>query len=238
VFDHRLAQVYDIVYESRGQNFAAEAVEISQLIRARRADTASLLDVGCGTGEHLRSLRTLFDHVEGVDRSASMVSVARTKLPTVAVHQMDMCRFDLGRTFDSVISLSSAVAYLPSLDAFDAAIARMAEHLSGAGVLVVEPWYFPENFLDGYVASDLIRHDRRTISRVSHTRRLIDAARIDSHYVIADPHGVQHFTESHVLRLWHPEQYFDAFSRVGCDARYIPAIQSGHGVFVAQRHDR
>ncbi|RKR86884.1 N-dimethyltransferase [Micromonospora pisi] len=234
MFGTELADVYDLVYGARGQDFAAEAKLVAGLVRARRPHADSLLDVGCGTGEHLRWLRGLIGHVEGVDLSAAMVSVARAKLPGVGVHVADMCRFDLGRRFDAVISLSTAVAYLPSAEAMGAAVARMVGHLRPGGVLIVEPWYFPENFLDGHIAADIIRGQSRTISRVSRTERLECAARIESHYVVAQRDGIQHFSEVQDFGLWSRDQYLDAFRRAGCAADYLPDVQSGRGLFVAQ----
>ncbi|WP_205809383.1 methyltransferase domain-containing protein [Micromonospora sp. HNM0581] len=81
-----LSRVYDLVYTSRGKDFAAEAQEIADVIRARRPGAASLLDVDCGTGEHLVTWRHLFAEVEGVDISADMRAVARAKLPGVPIH--------------------------------------------------------------------------------------------------------------------------------------------------------
>ncbi|HCT79844.1 MAG TPA: SAM-dependent methyltransferase [Micromonosporaceae bacterium] len=235
VFDHELAAVYDVVYQARGQDFSAEAELVTETILARRPEATSLLDVGCGTGEHLKTLSKLFNHVEGVDLSPSMVAVARAKLPSLDVHLEDMCELDLGRTFDAVISLSTAVAYLPSLAALHRALERMVQHLSPGGVLVVEPWYFPENFLDGHVAGDLLRVPEHTISRVSHTQRRGGAAYVVSHYVIADRHGIEHFTETHVFRLWSRDEYVAAFRGAGCTAEYIEGVQSGRGIFVGER---
>ncbi|MFE9202421.1 class I SAM-dependent methyltransferase [Micromonospora sp. NPDC007230] len=234
MFGAELSEVYDLVYSSRGQDFAAEAALVTELVRARRQQVASLLDVGCGTGEHLRCLRGSIDRLEGVDLSTAMVSVARAKLPGVPLHVADMCQLDLGRRFDAVISLSTAVAYLPSVEAMGQAVARMAAHLNPAGVLVVEPWYFPETFLAGHIAADIIRGADRTISRVSRTERLDRAARIDSHYVIAHADGIRHFSESQVFGVWTRAEYQAAFQRAGCTVEYLPQVQSGRGLFVGQ----
>ena len=232
VFDADLAEVYDLVYGTRGQDFAAEAVAVAELVRTRRPAASSLLDVGCGTGEHLRTLRGLFDRVAGVDLSEAMVAVARAKLPGVRVHLGDMAELALKCRFDAVISLSTAVAYLPSAEAMRRAVARMAAHLHPGGVLVVEPWYFPERFLDGYVAADIIRGPDRTIARVSRTEKLDRAACIESHYVGAGATGIRHFSERQLFGLWTRGEYEDAFAQADCTVEYVPNAQSGRGLFV------
>ncbi|MEU9760878.1 class I SAM-dependent methyltransferase [Streptomyces sp. NPDC047987] len=235
MFAQQLALIYDLVYKARGQDFRVESELVTEIVRARHPSAASLLDVGCGTGEHLLTLCRRFGHVEGIDLSEPMVEVARDKLPGTALHVADMRDFSLGRTFDVVISLSTAVAYLPSPRDLATALRQMVRHLAPGGVLIVEPWYFPETFLDGHIAADVVRGDGRTVSRVSHTRRFPGSARVDSHYVVADPHGIEHFTESHVFGLWTQGQYLDALAGAGCTAEYLPDVQSGRGLFVAER---
>ncbi|GAA2898853.1 hypothetical protein GCM10010517_64250 [Streptosporangium fragile] len=235
MFDRDLAEVYDLVYRERGQDFHGEAELVTRLVRDRSPRAGSLLDVGCGTGEHLRALRASFPHVEGLDRSEPMIAVARAKLPGVDIHTGDMCDFDLGRTFDAVISLSAAVAYLPSARDMRAAVARMAAHLAPGGVLLVEPWYFPETYLEGHIAGDVLRGNGRTVSRVSRAERHGEAVRVDSHYVVADRRGIRHFTETQVFGLWPREQYGRALLDAGCSAEYIEGVQSRRGLFVGRR---
>lgn len=235
MFARQLAPIYDLVYKARGQDFRVESELVAEIVRTRHPSAASLLDVGCGTGEHLLTLGRSFGHVEGIDLSEPMVKVARAKLPGTPLHVADMRDFDLGRTFDAVISLSTAVAYLPSPRDLATAVRRMVRHLAPGGVLIVEPWYFPEAFLEGHIAADVVRDGGRTVSRVSHTRRSPESARVDSHYVVADRHGIEHFTETHVFGLWTREQYLDAIAGAGCTAEYLPDVQSGRGLFVAER---
>ncbi|MEV0678641.1 class I SAM-dependent methyltransferase [Actinosynnema sp. NPDC050436] len=234
MFGRELAEVYDLVYTARGQDFAAESADVVRIVRDARPGAASLLDVGCGTAEHLRHLVPAFDHVEGVDLSADMLAVGRRKLPDVPLHHADMRDLRLGRCFDAVISLSTAVAYLPSRADLARALTAMAAHATPGGVLVVEPWYFPENFLDGHVAGDALRVGPVTVTRLSHTRGLGGAARIVSHYAVADASGIEHFTETQDFGLWTREEYLAAFRVAGCTARYLPDVQSGRGVFVAR----
>ncbi|SEF66674.1 Methyltransferase domain-containing protein [Thermomonospora echinospora] len=234
MFDADLAEVYDLVYRGRGQDFRAEAELVTRVVRTRRPGAVSLLDVGCGTGEHLSALRACFDHVEGLDRSESMIAVARAKLPGVRVHAGDMCDFDLGRRYDAVISLSSAVAYLPSAQAMRTAVARMAAHLVPGGVLVVEPWYFPEAYVEGHIAGDVLRENGRTVSRVSRAERDGEFVRVDSHYLVADRQSIRHFTERQTFGLWRRELYERALRDAGCSTEYIEGVQSRRGLFIGR----
>lgn len=238
-FGHQLADIYDLIYQGRGKDYAAEAANLVALIRQRTPDAATLLDVGCGTGEHLRSWRALFDRVEGLELSAEMRAVARAKLPDVTIHPGDMSDFALGRTFDVVTCMFSTVGYLPSVAALESAVGCMARHLRPGGTLVVEPWWFPEDFLDGHVAGNVLRADGRTVARVSRGRRDGRRTVVDVHYLVADGDGVRHFTDQHVNTLFSRDEHVAAFKHAGCSVEYLPDGPSGRGLFVGVReaHD-
>src|SRR6266508_168944 len=102
MYGAEFAEVYDLLYGSR-KDYAAEAAAMTNLIIDRLPGARSLLDVGCGTGEHLKHLSKRFD-TAGVEASAGMVEVARSKLPHVPLEHADMRTFELGRTFDVVCS--------------------------------------------------------------------------------------------------------------------------------------
>src|SRR3954467_1553959 len=108
-YDEPFADLYDDVYLGGvGKDYAAEATELTALIRGRTPGAASLLDVACGSGEHLRHLRESFA-VTGVELSDAMARRAEAKLPGVSVHRADLRDFDLGTTFDAVTCLFSAI---------------------------------------------------------------------------------------------------------------------------------
>lgn len=72
----------------------------------------SLLDVACGTGLHLQHLAPRFGHVEGLDLNERMLALARDRLPGVPLHHGDMLDFDLGRRFDVITCLFSAIGHM------------------------------------------------------------------------------------------------------------------------------
>jgi len=54
----RSAEFYDALYAFK--DYAKEAHLLIDLVRQRRPDAASLLDVACGTGKHLEVFRDCF----------------------------------------------------------------------------------------------------------------------------------------------------------------------------------
>ncbi len=98
------ADVYDVIYQ--WLPYDDEAARIIELVRERRPEAASLLEVGCGTGQFLVRLQDAFA-VEGFDLSPQMLDVAAQRVPDAPLHLGDRRQLDLGRTFDAVACLSA-----------------------------------------------------------------------------------------------------------------------------------
>src|SRR5688500_10096591 len=163
------AEIYDLVNEGRGKDYAGESRLVIDLIRAHRPDAASLLDVACGTGLHLGHFRAEFDRVAGLELSADMLDIARRRLPDVPFHLGDMRDFDLGDAkFDAVTCMFSSIGHMADVAELRAAMTCLARHTVPGGVAVIEPWWFPEAYHPG-VAADVARTERRSVARVSHS---------------------------------------------------------------------
>lgn len=236
MYANEIAAIYDLVHEGKGKDYRKEAEEIAALVRGHRLATRSLLDVACGTGQHLRHLDGLFDHVEGLELSGDMLAIATDRNPDVTFHQGDMRSFALGRRFDAVICMFSSIGHLRNTDELDSTLRCFADHLEPGGVIVVEPWWFPETFTPGYVGASVTEAGERTICRVSHSVREGDATRIEVHYLVAEPGGgIRYLTEDHTITLFPRADYERAFERAGCDVLYQEGGSSGRGLFIGTR---
>ncbi|MEV0155867.1 class I SAM-dependent methyltransferase [Micromonospora sp. NPDC050686] len=233
MYDSEVAEIWDTIYRGRGRDYAAEAQGVARLIHERHPDAGSLLDVACGTGEHLRHFDDLFDHVEGLELSGDMIAAGRGRSPWLTMHQADMRSFDLDRRFDAITCLFSSIGHARTPAELDATLACFAAHLHPGGVVIVEPWWFPETFADGYVTGDVIHTDGRVIGRVSHSSREGAASRVSAHFTVADAEaGLRHFTEELIISLFTREQYEAAFRRAGGTVEYLDGGPSGRGLFV------
>lgn len=238
MYDVDVASVYHRFYrERRGKDYASEVAELAGLIRERMPDASSLLDVACGTGSHLEHFAGEFDEVAGLELSEAMLALARPRLQGIPLHQGDMRDFSLGRRFTAVTCMFSSIGYLSGSAQLDSALSCCARHLVPGGVLVIEPWWFPETFLDGYVAGDVVTVEGQTIARVSHSVRDGHMTRMEIHWVVADAtNGPRHLVQQHELTLFEREQYEKAFAQAGCEVEYLQKRQSGPGLFVGVRH--
>jgi SAM-dependent methyltransferase len=95
------AAFYDLLYSFK--DYAAEADKVRLVIDAANKGTERrLLDVACGTGQHLQHLKEHFE-TEGLDLDPGLLAVARRRLPELRFTHADMVEFDLGRRFDAVV---------------------------------------------------------------------------------------------------------------------------------------
>ncbi|QEU96277.1 class I SAM-dependent methyltransferase [Streptomyces kanamyceticus] len=236
MYGQELAKVYEIFYRSRGKDWTAEAEEVTRLVRARMPEAGTLLDVACGTGAHLATFREQFDTVEGLEIAPSMLELARQRLPGLTFHDGDMRDFALEDTFDAVVCMFCAIGYLGTVEELRAAVRAMSDHLSPGGVLVIEPWWFPEDHVEGYVAGDLGKEDGLTVARISHSTRQGRATRMEVRFLVGESAGIKEFTEIDVLTLFTRDEYTQAFLDADCSVEYLPGAPTGRGLFVGIRH--
>ena len=225
----RSAAFYDAVYGWK--DYAEESEAVHRLIQERRPGARTLLDVACGTGGHLRHLAGLYE-AEGLDADPEMLAVAATHCPGVPLHEGDLTAFDLGRRFDAVTCLFSSIGYARTLDGLDAAGAALARHLEPGGVLLVEPWLSPDEWVVGRPHLLVVDEPELKIARINTSERDGRLSVVEFHYVVATPEGVEHFTELHELGLFTPEEYTSAFERAGLSVEHDPVGLMGRGLYV------
>lgn len=228
-----IAEVYDLVHQGKGKDYRQEAADLAALVRRYSPGADSLLDVACGTGMHLRHLADSFGTVEGLELSADMLAIARRRNPDAVLHHGDMRDFLLGRRFSALTCMFSSIGHMADERELRAALARFAAHVLPDGVIVVEPWWFPENFTPGFVAASTVESGGTTVTRVSHSSIEGDATRIEVHYLVAGPDtGIRHHEESHLITLFTREQYERAFAAAGLSVEFMPGGPSERGLFI------
>jgi len=216
-------------------NFPAQAAHLREMIEERRPNARTLLDVACGTANHLKELRNRFE-VEGADITPGMLEVARRKCPGVPFHLTDMAELSLEKTFDVVTCLFSSVSYVKTLPRLHEAIARMASHVAPGGLLMIEPFFGPDDYWVNHVVANHCDQPKLKITWMYVTEREDRIGRWTIHYLVGRPEGVEHFTELHEVGLFTPEEYQDALRQAGItEVTLHPTGVFGRGMYIGTR---
>jgi ubiquinone/menaquinone biosynthesis C-methylase UbiE len=208
----RLAAIYDSIYSFK--NYAQESDYVWESIRRLAPGARTLLETACGSGRFLEHLRRHAD-VEGLDLSPEMLALAAKRVPGVDLHQGDMADFDLGRSYDAVCCLFRSIAYVRTKERLGSAIRCMARHLNVGGVLLVEPFFTPDNFHVGRITLNRYEDEHQKVSWMYSSRRRGLIGCFDIHYLVGNAEGVEHFSETHELGLFTGNDFAAAFAEAG-----------------------
>ena len=225
------AALYDALYSWK--DYTAEVARLKEIISHRAPDASTLLDVACGTGVHVELLSGSY-LVEGVDLEPEMLDVARTRTPGVVLHRADMRTFDLGKQFDVVVCLFSSIGYMETPQDLHLAVANMARHLAPGGLLIVEPWLSPGQFDPNHLPKPLVASgDGFNVVRMNDSRVEGRLSIMNFQYLLGTTGKVEHFTETHSLALYTPDEYRAAFSAAGLIAELDEQGLMGRGLWLA-----
>lgn len=228
------AQWYDAIYGAF-KDYGAEAARIAALVRELHPGAHTILDAGCGTGEHARRLRG--EHgfaVDGLDLDPGMLAVARRKSPEARFFEADMAAFALRRRYDVVLSLFSSIGYLQTPERVRAALICFRRHLEKGGVVVVEPWFTPDVIVDGAESTARAELDGARVERTSRTRVEGRISIIEFRYRIEDASGVRVVEETHRLGAFTEAEMLAAFREAGLAATLDAVGLTGRGVYLAR----
>ena len=80
-FDKEYSKIYDFLYTRK--NYTKETYLIKKILKKHLPNSKSLLDLGCGTGQYSNLMTKLKLKVVGVDRSQSMLNIAKKNLKKI-----------------------------------------------------------------------------------------------------------------------------------------------------------
>lgn len=140
----RFARYYDRIYHGL-VDYDGDVDFLESVFRRYRRRPRTILDLGCGTGNHDLPLAQRGYEVTGVDQSAGMLTLARRKSskvrgPRPRFVRADMRRFRIDRTFDAAICMFGAIGYLLTARDLIQCLRCVRTHLTPQGLFVFEFW--------------------------------------------------------------------------------------------------
>jgi len=147
-FGQAYADAYDLLYQDK--DYKAECGLIERILKEYSQGPAqTILDLGCGTGNHALLLAQHGYAIVGVDASPGMVAHARRKAAiledgcSVEFHERDIRLVELGRKFDVALMMFAVLGYQMENTDVLSALRTARRHLRPGGLLVFDVWYGP-----------------------------------------------------------------------------------------------
>lgn len=229
VFGEAYSEAYDALYANK--EYEAECDMIERAFRAYPGrPVRSILDLGCGTGNHAIPLGRRGYSVYGVDRSAAMLDRARLKAQAagrgeVVFHEGDIRSITVGETFDAAIVMFNVLGYQTENNDVIATLRNVQRHLEPGGVVLADFWYapavisWPAQQRHKVVSRDGSEIIRLTDSEIDEARRLCRVQfrlwRLQNDRVLARA------SETHSVRFFCPDEIQFFFAAANMNLKRI-----------------
>jgi SAM-dependent methyltransferase len=146
IFGPAYARAYDALYA--GKDYDAECDMIEAAFRRHAsAPVRTVLDLGCGTGNHALRLAQRGYTVTGIDLSAEMLRRAHAKADAAGLvvdfRQGDARYFDADATFDAALLMFAVLGYQHDDEDLLETLRNVRRHLRRGGLLAFDAWYGP-----------------------------------------------------------------------------------------------
>lgn len=226
------ANYYDALYSFK--DYVQEAAQIEALIQFHNPKAKTILDIACGTAEHMRFLPSKYD-LEGLDLDPKMLAVAKTKFPNKTFHLGDMSSFDLAKKFDVVLCLFSSIGYLLTTEKLILSIQCFAKHLNPGGIVIVEPWFSKEEWKPNKPHMLTYESDDLKICRMTYTTTEGNISVLDFQYLIAEKDtGIRQATEIHRLAMFEEHEFRSAFEAAKLEVHFDPKGLTNRGLYLGK----
>jgi ubiquinone/menaquinone biosynthesis C-methylase UbiE len=215
-----LAKYYDLIYSWK--NYKKEAEKIIRLIKQyKKIPGNDLLEMGCGTGKHIKYLKNSFS-ILGMDASKEMLTLARKNIKGASFKQGDMVNFDIDKKFDVIICLFSSIGYVKTYKKLAKTIENFSRHLKTGGVVIIEPWLTKSTYIYGLTAMRTYSDDDIKIALLSVSKKQGSISIIDMNYLIAEKNkSVNHFIEHHELAMFEIDKILKIMEKCGLKSKFI-----------------
>ena len=226
------AEIYDLIYNFLDYEKTAKKIK-KLILKNKRTEVKTLLDIACGTGRHLNYLKKDFK-CTGVDISNQMLDIARKNYSDIRFIQADMIELDLKEKFDSIICLFSSIGYVKTYENLRKTINKFANHLNTSGVVIIEPWLTKSNAIAGLASMTTYENDDIKIARQCVTKIVGDMTPFEMHYMIARKgEDVTYFKDHHELGLFDTDITLQMMEEAGFETKFLEkGLETERGLFI------
>ena len=196
----KYSESYDIF--NAGKDYSAEVDFFLERVKFV-GGTKTLLELGCGTGQHALKLANRRIKIKAVDLSDQMLERA-PEHPLIQYQQGDIKEYSELNTFDYITSFFHVFSYMKSLEDLEQVLRRSFENLKSGGILFFDFWYTPAvmyNVPEARVKVASTGHDKLLKRVTSVTEDVIKKlVHVKFDFYFHDESVIEHFYEIHTMR--------------------------------------
>jgi len=218
----KYGKYYDLIYSAKNYDGECESL-ISYFKKFSKDKIKSILDVGCGTGNHSIRFAESGYNVIGVDLSEVMINQAKRKVEgrnlPIKFFVQDMRKLSLKKKFDTVLCLFGTFGYCTRDEEILETLKRVGNHLEKDGLFIFD--FFP---LHAYVRRESHRSIHEVEKNKTYILRIIDTSlNLETNIVefkikckvIKNGKLVDRFEEEHKIRIFTPPEIAHLLKETG-----------------------
>ena len=202
---------YDLLYQDK--DYVSETSFVDEQLRRHGAGTATLLDLGCGTGVHAAEFARKGWTVTGIDLSPDMIRRADARRSGAAgrlrFRQGDVSEIGPERDFDAAVSLFHVASYQTSPAKLKGMLANANAALKPGGILLFDYWYGGAVLAQGVETRvKVVEQPPLRVTRIAQSDHNEFDASVQVNYTMfcedTEQSSIHRIDETHHLRYWFP----------------------------------
>jgi len=232
-FQKEYAEAYDFLYQDKDYRFECDLIE--ELFREfAPGKIRTILDLGCGTGNHAILLARRGYRVTGVDLAEDMLQQAMSKAHSLPKDQItflreDLRRFSLPHQFDAVLMMFAVLGYSTTNEDVLAALNSVSRHLKPGGLFICDVWYGPAVLRQKPEAKEkTIRTGESAITRNASGTLDIFRHLCEVRYRLCRWKGrevLQETEEKHIMRYFFPQELAFFMQQASLEQIHISGVE-------------
>jgi SAM-dependent methyltransferase len=205
------ASYYNLLY--RDKDYSSEVEYIYSFIEKYHPGAESILNLGCGTGNHDVLFYNKGFKILGIDLSEQMIEIAKKKRVSSKLEFLcsDATKYHSEKKFDIILSLFHVINYQTSEESLNEFFKVASVNLHQNGLFIFDSWYGPAvlNDLPKYKSKEIEDQSlsiKRVTTPILHVNKNI--AQIDFDISIREKASniYSQIHETHLMRfLFNPE---------------------------------
>lgn len=228
--DSDIAKYYDLIYSWK--NYKKESEKVHSLIKKfKKSKGNELLDVGCGTGNHIKHLKMNYK-TTGIDASRNMLKIARRKFPKIKFFQANMVNFDLKKKFDIITCLFNSITLIKTYSNLEKTVYCFSKHLKPGGAIIIQATA-PKTFKSGELQATFFTKPDIKIARIILNKKKGNVGIFDYNLVIATKRGVRYLKYDVEHCLFNVGRFLKILEKNGFNAKFLKnGLTLNEGLYV------